>query len=62
MPSSSSALTLKMKATASSEMEVPIYIPVGGNVDQKLCFIHTLCVKVFEFEVYSVIIIIITDA
>jgi hypothetical protein len=51
-----------MKATASSEIEVPIYIPVGGSVDQKLCFIHTLCVKVFEFEVYSVIIIIIANA
>jgi len=42
-----------MKATASSEMEVPIYIPVGGSVNQKLCFMHILCVKVFAFEVYS---------
>ena len=51
-----------MKAAASSEMEVPVYISVGGNVDQKLCFIRMLRVKVFAFEVYSVIIIIITDA
>lgn len=50
-----------MKATASSEMEVPIYIP-GGSVDQKLCFLYSLCMKVFAFEVYSVIIVIITDA
>ena len=62
LPSSSTALTPKMKTTASSEMGVPIYIPVGGSVDQKLCFIRMLRVKVFAFEVYSVIIMIITDA
>jgi len=51
-----------MKATAPSEMGVSIYIPVGGSVDQKLCVVRILCVKMFAFEVYSVIIIIITDA